>query len=683
VKRMGIDIGGTFTDIVIIDETTQELVQEKILTTAKDPTRAIVEYIDKKGLNMEEVTFLVHGTTIATNAVVERRGAKLGLITTIGQKDRLDIQRTNLLAIYDLYYQKPQALIPRTLRREVEGRTLYDGTILTPINEEEVVKVARDLVEDNGVEGICICFLNSYVNPEQEQQVKKTIKKRFPEVYVVTSSETLAEVLEYERFSTTVINAFLMPEMDRYLARLEEFFSKRKLPKDRFMLMQGNGGIMSASLARELAAATVESGPAGGVIGSQYLANLQGESNIITLDMGGTTTDTCLIRGGQPSVTVDSKVAGHPMRFPLLDIYSIGAGGGSIAWIDDGGGLHVGPVSAGADPGPACYASGGAEPTVSDAHVILGRLHPECPLGGKVSVSYDLAKKAVDKIASHYKISTEKAAASIIKVVNENMVNALRVISVEKGVDPSEYILVAYGGAGGMHAGALMKRMNIAKCITPRIPGCHSALGLLTSDIKHDFVRSILQPTTTLDIDFVHQIYQSLVDRAKEVLVAEGIKDEDILIEYKCDMRYRGQAYVIAIIPFSWDAPREKQLVETERTFHRVHRELYKHVAETEPTEIISLRVSANGKQKKPNLKMEVVQAHEPKIDKRSVYFEDVDSFLECHVYNRIELPVGFCFKGPAIVYQIDSTTLVYPGQIATIDEFGNMIFEQGNDAGP
>ena len=308
-----------------------------------------------------------------------------------------------------------------------------------------------------------------------------------------------------------------------------------------------------------------------------------------------------LVRNRQPYVTLDYKVAGHPMRFPLLDIYSIGAGGGSIAWIDEGGGLHVGPQSAGASPGPACYALGGEEPTISDAHVILGRLIPETPLGGKIGVSYDLAEKAVNRIASYYKISTEEAAISIIKIANENMLNALRVISVEKGIDPHGYTLVAYGGAGPMHGGALIKRLRMRKCIIPPLPGCHSALGLVTSDIKHDYVRSILQPTAKLDIDFVHEIYQSLEEKARGVLQAEGVPDEATMIEYKCDMRYIGQAYVPVIIPFSWHAPKEKQLVETEETFQRVHQELYKHAGE-QPTEIISLRISAIGKEEKPTL---------------------------------------------------------------------------------
>jgi N-methylhydantoinase A len=678
-KKIGIDIGGTFTDVIILNETTGGMEADKVLSTPKDPAKAVIDYIREKLPDMEEVSLLVHGTTVATNAVVEVKGAKLGLITTEGQRDRLDIQRTNWLRMYDVTYQKPTPLIPKVLRREVTGRTLHDGTILTPLDKAEIIERVRELVEIHKAEGICICFLNSYVNPAQEQEGKAIIKQKFPEVYVVTSSETLAEVLEYERFSTTVISAFLMPEMDRYLARLENFFKQRGFPKERFMIMQGNGGMVNSSIAREMAGYTVESGPAGGVIGSQYLAELKGVKDIITFDMGGTTTDVCLVRNGQPYVTLDYKVAGHPMRFPLLDIYSIGAGGGSIAWIDEGGGLHVGPQSAGAHPGPACYGLGGEEPTISDAHVILGRLIPNTPLGGKIGVKYDLAEKAVNKIASYYKISIEEAATSIIKIADENMLNALRVISVEKGIAPHLYTLVVYGGAGPMHGGAMMKRLNMRKCIIPPLPGCHSASGLVTSDIKHDYVRSILQTTVAVDIDFVHKIYQSLAEKAKAVLRAEGVPNKAVKIEYQCDMRYIGQAYVPVIIPFSWNAPKEKQLAETEKNFRRVHRELYKHAGE-QPTEIISLRISAIGKQEKPTLGLGIKAAKaKPQVDRKTVYFEDIDRFIECDTYDREELPVGFSFEGPAVIYQMDTTTLVYSGQRATIDEFGNMVIEEEN----
>jgi N-methylhydantoinase A len=677
VKRIGIDVGGTFTDIVIIDEDKGELEIDKVLSTPRDPSQAIIDYIERCGLTMEEVRTLTHGTTVATNAVIERKGARLGLITTVGQKDRLDIQRTNLLTIYDYTYQKPQALILGELRREVAGRTLYDGSILTPINEAEVLTIARDLIEAKGVEGICVCFLNSYINPTQEQQVKEIIKRKYSGTYVVTSSEMLAEVLEYERFSTTVISAFLMPEMDRYLRRLEDFLQGRGLAKEKFMLMQGNGGMISAAAAREMAALTVESGPAGGVNGSQYLGQLSNHQNIITFDMGGTSTDVCLIRDGHPYVTTDYKVVGHPMRFPLIDIHSIGAGGGSVAWIDEGGGLHVGPHSVGSDPGPACYGLGGELPTVSDAHAVLGRLRPEFLLGGKVQVKRDLAEKAINKIGSYYKMGTAEAAASIIKIVDENMANALRVISVYKGVDPHEFTLLAYGGAGPLHAGMMMKRLGIPNCIIPRVPGAHSAFGLITSDIKHDYVRSIVQPTRLLDIKRVHEMYQALENVAREALRAEGVEEKDMVFERNCDMRYIGQAYVPCIFPFASDAPYEKQLAETEKTFHRIHRELYKHAAETEPTEMISLRISAIGRQEKPSLRREKRGTKEPQMTKKEVYFEDIDQSVVCDAYTREELPVGFRFNGPAIVFQMDSTTLVYPKQTATVDEYGNMVLEE------
>ncbi|MFC1861448.1 hydantoinase/oxoprolinase family protein [Chloroflexota bacterium] len=674
-KKIGIDIGGTFTDIVVMDDITGEIGADKFATTPEDPAKAVIKYLTEKYSDLKDISLLTNGTTIATNAVIERQGAKLGLIVTMGHKDCLDIQRTNWLRIYDVTYQKPVALIPYEARREVSGRTLYDGKVIVPLEESEIIEAVSELTQKNQIEGICVCFLNSYVNPAQEQETKAIIMKHFPELYVMTSSETLAEVLEYERFSTAVVSAFLMPRMDKYLASLEDAFRGMGLPGERFMIMQGNGGMISSDLARHMAGYTVSSGPAAGVTGSQHLAGLLGIDNVITFDMGGTTTDVCLIRKGQPQVTLDYKVAGHPMRFPLLDIYSIGAGGGSIAWIDEGGGLHVGPQSAGADPGPACYARGGQQPTISDAHAILGRFTPEALLGGKIEVRYDLAQKAIDKIASYFNTDVEEAAASIIKIANESMLNALRVISIEKGIDPHDYVLVAYGGAGPMHAGALMKRLRLRKCIIPPIPGCHSALGLLTADIKHDYVQSILQPTAKADIDSIRATFRSLVQRGEEVMRSEGVRDEDILVEYKCDMRYIGQAYVPVIIPFSWDTAKENQLTETEKIFRRLHQEQYKHSGE-QPTEIISLRISIIGKQKRPMLKTRGFHP-EPGVWKRRIYFEDIDQFTECNCFLREELPVGFSIKGPSVIYQIDSVTLIYSGQRAVIDEYGDLIIEE------
>jgi len=677
MKRIGIDIGGTFTDIVIIDEATGELTHDKFPSTPKNPEAAIISYFNEYMPTLEEAQYIIHGTTVATNAVIERKGARLGLITNLGQKDRLDIQRSNLLTLYDWNYQKPQALIPLRLRREVTGRTLYDGSILAPIDEAEVLKVGRELVEDNSVEGICVCLLNSYVNPEQELQIKESIKQKYPETYVMTSSEALAEFLEYERFSTTIISAFLMPVMDRYLAKLEDSFAEKGLPRERFMLMQGNGGIMGAAGARQQAALTVESGPSAGVASSQYIGSLMGRRNLITFDMGGTSTDVCLIRNEEPYVTLDYKVAGHAMRFPLIDIHSIGAGGGSIAWIDEGGGLHVGPRSAGADPGPACYGKGGGEPTVSDAHAILGRLLPDILLGDKIKVRPELADKAMSRIASYYKMNTVDTAAAIIKIVNENMVNALRVISTQRGVDPSDFTLIAYGGAGPLHAGMMMKQMRVTGGILPPVPGNHSALGLISSDIKHDYVQSVVKRTSELDIDWVNGVYQSLEEKGREALRAEQVQDKDIQVERGCDMRYVGQAYVPCIIPFAFNTPRESQLAETEKNFHRIHQELYKHVAEAEPTELVSLRVRVIGKQERPPLGKTRGGVARPQVVRRKVYFEDIDEFVECDSYIRSELPVGFSFNGPAIVFQTDSTSLIYSNQSATVDEYGSVIIEE------
>ncbi len=676
MKRIGIDIGGTFTDIVILDDTTGKLECKKVLSTPRDPSRAVATFFDNEMPDLANVTWLVHGTTVATNAVIERRGARLGLITTQGQRDRLDIQRTNLLRLYDIFYQKPEPLIPKYLRKEVGERIMADGSILSPLSEAEILAASEELVRQ-GVEGICVCFLNSYVNPAHELQAKEIIQRRWPEIYVTTSFETHAEVLEYERFSTTVVNAFLTPIMDKYLRRMEQYLEQKGLAPQRFVVMQGNGGVASSKAARRLAAATVESGPAGGVSGSQYIGDLIGERDLITFDMGGTSSDVCLVRDGFPSMTAEYKIAGHPMKIPLVDIYSVGAGGGSIAWIDEGGGLHVGPLSAGSDPGPACYGLGGDQPTVSDAHTVLGRLIPEFPLGGRLTLRKDLAEKAIGKIASYYKMGVVEAASGIIRIVNENMANAIRVVTVEKGVDPRFFSLFAFGGAGPMHAAMLAKILGIRKVILPPLPGANSAFGLIASNIRHDFMRSIVKPTKLVNIDEVREIFSVLRTKAEEILGEEGVAKKDMIMQPACDMRYIGQAYVPVSVPFSDTGAGQQQLLETEKTFHRVHRELYKHAAEGEPTEIISLRLSAAGKVKKPGLAVKAKNTKTPQPGRRKVFFEDVGDFVECNIYHREELPEGFSFKGPALMHQMDATTVIYGGQTATVDKFGNVIIEQ------
>lgn len=676
--RFGIDIGGTFTDVIAVDQRDGSVLCEKVPSTPKHPAESIAAYFSNGGMALHEVQALVHGSTVAVNAIIEGRGARLGMLTTSGFKNRLDIQRSQVLRDFDFNYRKPEPLIPIRARRELSARTTSDGSVLREIEVDEVERHTRDLVENEQVEVICVCLLNSYANPGHESQIREIIMRLYPEMRVVCSSD-MGEVLEYERFSTCAVNAFLLPVVQQYLATLGSFLSSEGLGADRFMVMQGNGGIARPEIAQSYPGLTMQSGPAAGVIASRYIGQLVGERDLLTFDMGGTSTDVCLIRDGEPYVTTDYQIEGHPFKFPLVDIHSVGAGGGSIAWVDEIGRLHVGPHSAGAEPGPACYGKGGEEPTISDAHAVLGRLRPELPLGGDLVIDRDRAVQAVARIAEHFDLGPAEAAARIIRIANENMANALRVVSVQKGLDPRSFTLVAYGGAGPMHAGMVMKILGMPRCIIPPYPGAHSAYGLAISDVRHDFVHSILAPTLEVDRSTVDGIFESLEERGRKVLASEGVDEDDTVFERRCDMRYIGQAYVPVVLPLQSTDSDQADLEATERLFHQLHRELYKHGAESEPTELISLRVSAIGRQPRALIESrngstaEASSALSASVN-ADVYFEDSDAFVTCPIYSKSSIGLGVVVEGPAMIAQPDSLILVYSGQTAEIDQFRNII---------
>ena len=676
MRVVGVDTGGTFTDLVYVNEGTGDAESVKVFSTRQDPSVAVSEAVEQLTVGLSEVDLFIHGTTVATNAILERRGAAVGLLTTEGQFDRLELQRTNLTTLYDLFYRRPEHLVDRRLRREVCERLRADGSVYLPLDEEGVGEAVTELVEA-GADVLAICFLNSYANPEHERRAKAIATELFPDIPAVTSSEILPEILEYERFSTTVISGYLTPMMERYLGNLERYLVEHGF-RGGFRIMQGNGGLMDNATARARASTTLESGPAAGVTGAIKLANRIGIGDLITLDMGGTSTDVCLIRDGVAATTSDYFIDGLPMRQPLLDIVSVGAGGGSIAWIDEGGGLHVGPASAGASPGPAAYGRGGEHATVTDAHVVLGRLTPRYPLGGILEVDIDAAKAAVGRVASSLGLSPIEAANGILTIAEANMVDAIRLISVERGIDPREFVLVAYGGAGPLNAGRVATELGIRNVLVPPRPGIHSALGLTMADLRHDYVQTVLRRTEEVDWEYLDDAVHELEQCGRRLLAEEGIAELDIKTNRSFDMRYVGQAYIPVSVPLpELDGVNGDALEYLATAFHRLHDDLYRHSAPDEPTEIVSVRVTARG------VRSRDFQRPRPgdsagEADRLEVFFAEAGGLVDCPCWRREALEPGYEADGPCVVTQMDATTVIYPGQTLGVDDDGNILIRTG-----
>ncbi|HLZ58351.1 MAG TPA: hydantoinase/oxoprolinase family protein, partial [Ktedonosporobacter sp.] len=572
----GVDTGGTFTDIVLLQE--GKMTVHKVLSTPDDPSRSIISGLQGSDA-LNGLRVLVHGSTVATNAVLERKGAMTGLITTAGFRDVLEIGRQTRPKLYDMRVQKIPPLVPRTRRLEVTERLNERGEVLIPLDESSV-EAALKMLQEAGVEAVAISLLFSFANPEHEQQVAAFI--RSTGLYVSASCEVLPEFREYERTSTVVLNAYVGPLIDRYLARLE-----RTLPEAcTLRIMQSNGGSISSAMARREAARTLLSGPAAGVVGAAFVAQASGYTRIITLDIGGTSTDVALVDEVMTETT-EGKIGGYPTKLPMIDIHTVGAGGGSIAWFDAGGVLRVGPTSMGADPGPAAYGRGGQEATVTDAHVVLGRLLPEAFLSGSMQLEPERALAVVSRLAQRLETSEEEAASGIIRVVNANMEAAIRVISVERGCDPRHFTLVAFGGAGPLHACELAAALRIPRVLIPATPGVLSALGMLLADTLKDYVRTIMVPAEESQ-KLVNSTLAELEEIGRRDLAREGIPAEQIVIEPSLDLRYVGQSYELNI-PFEGD------MVDASAAFHRAHERRFGYSDPNERIQVVNVRLKARG----------------------------------------------------------------------------------------
>uniref|UniRef100_A0A831X251 Hydantoinase/oxoprolinase family protein n=1 Tax=Thermorudis peleae TaxID=1382356 RepID=A0A831X251_9BACT len=662
MRIVGVDTGGTFTDFVLFEDGRVRV--HKVLSTPTDPARAILQGLADLGID-RTVDVVVHGSTVATNAVLEHKGARTGLITTAGFRDVLEIGRQNRPKLYDLRQQKPPPLVPRELRLEVTERLDERGGVLVPLDQESV-RAAIDRLQQAGVESVAVCLLFSFANPEHERIVAEAAERAG--FFVSASHVVLPEFREYERTSTVALNAYVGPLMARYLSRLEQSLPRQTTVR----IMQSNGGTISAATAGREAARTLLSGPAAGVVGAAYVAEASGFRRVISFDMGGTSTDVSLIDGA-PTQTTEGKIGPYPMRLPMLDIHTVGAGGGSIAWFDAGGALRVGPVSAGADPGPAAYGRGGSEPTVSDANVVLGRLVPDAFLGGTMRLDAERARLAVGKIAERLGSAPEAAALGIVQIANANMEAAIRVISVERGYDPRDFTLVAFGGAGPLHACELAERLRIPRVLVPTTPGVLSALGMLATDIVKDYARTVmLRPGGPLDQ--IEPAFGELEERARVELGAEGIAPDAMRLDRFLDLRYVGQSYELTV-PFQGD------VAGTVAAFHRAHERRYGYADSAEPVEVVNVRLRATGLISKPALERQPEPSPwrpEPS-EKRPVTFDQAGEPMTCTaaLYQRDRLGPGAVIAGPAIVTQYDTTTVLPPGWDARVDAVGNLIAER------
>ena len=677
---IGIDTGGTFTDLVLCELATGRYVYHKLPTTTGDPAQAVLdgisELLDPALIARGQVEFLVLGTTLATNAVLEGKTARTGMITTAGFRDVLELARQRRPHYFNLDVLKPLPPAARDCRIEVTERIAHDGSVVTPLAEDDVRNAVLTLHGER-VEAIAICMLHSYANPAHERRAREIAEQMWPGVYLCASSEVLPEFREFERFATTAVNASLMPVMDRYLERFERGVADlgiRVAPR----VMQSNGGAVTPGAVRRVPVNTFFSGPAGGVVGCVGLGAELGIENLITFDMGGTSTDVCLIRDGEPAKKDLREIAGFPVRTRAIDIHTIGAGGGSIAWVDAGGLLKVGPQSAGAYPGPAAYGRGGKGPTVTDANVVLGRLNPRALLGGRMAMYPERAHLVIaDELAPRLDVDVVRAAAGVIEIINVNMMGAVRVISVERGEDPRDFTLVAFGGAGPLHAADIARNMGIRKVLVPPRPGLLSALGLLHADVRGDFSLTRLVTAMPQTLGTINSGFDELQRRGSEWLRGEAEPNARAKYSWLIDMRYLGQNYELslAVQGGKLDA---KSLARLIGRYHRRHHKSYGYEMRGQPVEVVNLRLVVTVERKAPPLEKHIAVRGTVKnavSGRRKVWFPET-GFVTTPIYDRERLPAGCHITGPAIVEQMDTTTVVPPRAKLRSDKLGYLHLE-------
>jgi N-methylhydantoinase A len=672
VIRIGVDVGGTFTDVVVLDEEGGHTSWLKVLTNHDHPAAGVVEAVRAAAIPLGEVSQVKVGTTLALNALLTRSGAPTGLITTEGFRDVLEIRRTHRHSLFDLDEQLPEPLVPRDLRLEVGERIAFDGEVVRPLDEGGVRAAWRRLRE-RGTTGVAIVFLFSFENPAHERRAREIVEAEGGAEVIAISSDVLPAHREYERTSTTVVAAYVAPAVREYLAELRDALERGGMTRGRLSVMTNSGGAMTAAAAGAAPVPTLLSGPAGGVAAMRWLGARAGLGNVLTLDMGGTSTDVSGIVDGLADERLDMEVDGHTISYPSYDIQTIGAGGGSIAWVDGGGLLRVGPASAGSDPGPACYGRGGTRPTVTDAALVLGRYSPEHPLGGTLVPLADRARAAIEEhLAGPLGMSVEQVAGGIIRVVNSHIVNAVRTISVERGRDPRAFTLAAFGGAGPSHAVEVARELSIPTVLVPPFPGCASAFGAAIARTRRDLLRTVARTVPDLDPGRLGELVASLRDGARAALADEGFGPDQVSLETWLSMRYAGQAYDLAI-----EHPSERvtagTLAAAAEGFHALHESLYGHSFDDVPVEVVNVRCSAFGYPTEPELRWQWSASPGGESD-RPVYFAGLDELVTARVTSRESLAVEEVVEGPAVVHQADSTVLVPPGSAAKVDATGCLL---------
>ncbi|MCH2271074.1 MAG: hydantoinase/oxoprolinase family protein [SAR324 cluster bacterium] len=680
---VGVDVGGTFTDFFFLDETTGDCKVAKVQTTLNNQAEGFLAGILKNVDQVADITTVVHGTTVGTNALHERKGAKTGIITSEGFSDVLEMRRRDRPQTWGLWGSF-QPVVPRNLRLEVAERTLADGTVQTTVNREEVKQAAHKLLAA-GVESVSIVFINSYANPENEQIALKIVKEIWPNEFVEISANILPEIREFERTSTTTLNAYLQPTIGSYLAKIEAGLKDEGF-KGQLLIVQSNGGVMTVDTARNLPIRTALSGPAAGVIASAYIACEADFPHVITCDMGGTSFDVSLVENCKNTLSAQTNIGfGMTIRTPMIEITTIGAGGGSIAKVDSTNLLQVGPESAGSFPGPVCYGLGNDCPTVTDANVVLGRINADKPIGGKLSrLDVKSAKASIEKqIAAPLGLDVMTAAEAIIKVANSKMAGAIRLVSIERGYDPQKFAAMPFGGGGALHVGALIREVGLRSAIIPRYPGINSALGCVIADMRHDFVQTVNGVLGVLDLKKLEQAMLSLARKGLDLLKNAGVSFKSTKVLFAMDMCYQGQTHTLDVsIPVNFNeysiAINVKMILDA---FEESYRTIYGQPLEGIPVRILNLRTSVLGLRPKFDLTLlapaDGVTLEDMRTDTRQVWFDG--AWLETAIYDRLPLSIGVTVPGPAILEQPDSTIFIEPGLRGKVDCFGNLLITNSN----
>jgi len=673
-ERLAIDVGGTFVDFVSLDEDTGDVRIEKSPSSGS-LERRFFEGIDNLALNLSALQTIIHGSTMVINTIVQEKGARVGLITTKGFRDVLELGRGNREEIYNLFYRPPAPLVDRYLRLEVSERLDARGRVVASLNEEEARAAIRQL-KTEGVEGIAVIFLHSYINPVHEERMRALVNEVAPDVEVTISSEICREWREFERTSTTVLNAYTKPKLARYLSALQSELAKRQFP-GALSIMQSSGGITSLRAASEGPVRTIVSGPAGGVIGVAALGNQLGKSNLVAADVGGTTFDVALIIDGQPLEQTEHRINRRPVLQPTIDIVSIGAGGGSIAWLDGAGGLRIGPQSVEADPGPACLDLGGELATVTDAQLLLGYLDPDYYLGERLSLNVKRAEQVIqERVAAPLDMTMTDAAAGIVHLANMNMALAIRNITIERGHDPRLFTLVCYGGGGGLFAGFLLNELDAARAIIPLNPATFSAWGLLNADFREDYVRTFLTAFENLSADELKSELQALEAEVRGRFSRNGIAPAQTLVQFHAAMRYHGQEHTVKVPILPGDL--DKGLGVLRRRLDEYHEQAYSLQLPESAAEIVNLQVSIMGVTSKPVIKKVSTDPTRSGIKgERAATIRGYGDILRARVYDRECLGAGTVIDGPAIIEEWTSTALILPDQSATVDEYGNLIIKR------